>query len=209
MISSGLGPRRCQEVTWERSVHLDVPVCVVGGPIDRPDKLTLSLLVIQSNPPPDPAVLDLPLLLHLPEVGLQEGHLLLVEDLQQPPAFPEVLTDGLSCGLVNVGVPHVGEDTAETNRGGVHPALQAVALFQEDVTGLTGPEDEVPVLVTARAGSVLLAGETEDEGGQAGQEDEAGCGEHDEVRRECHYTTVLSVLSSQSSYLIFSLRETS
>ena len=68
-------------ITWERSVRL--PVCIVGGPIDRPDKLPLSLLVVQSNPPPDPAVLHPPLVFHLTEVVLEEGHLPLVDDFDQ------------------------------------------------------------------------------------------------------------------------------
>ena len=69
--------------TWEGGVHLNVPVCKIGRAIDGPDKLTLHLPVIEANPPPDPSVLHPPLVFHLTEVVLEEGHLPLVDDFDQ------------------------------------------------------------------------------------------------------------------------------
>ena len=69
--------------TWEGGVHLNVPVGKIGRAIDGPDKLYLHLSVIEANPPPDPSVLHPPLVFHLTEVVLEEGHLPLVDDFDQ------------------------------------------------------------------------------------------------------------------------------
>ena len=55
---------------WKRILNICIP------------DIPLSFGVVESDPPGYPAVFDLPLLLHLAQVGLQEGHLLLVEDVQ-------------------------------------------------------------------------------------------------------------------------------
>ena len=64
----------------------------------------------------------------LGEEALEEGDLLPAGDLQQPPALAVALTDSLGRGLVEVGRGDVGQETAQTNSPGLHPASRAVSL---------------------------------------------------------------------------------
>ena len=159
----------------------------VSRSVDGPDELSLSLDVIQSDPPvsvavhlilildPTEEILQEVELFHAKmivisryQVGTQQGTLL--QYFHQAASLSKVATDSLGRGFINGLVIEVREDTAQTNRSPVSPALWTVALAGLVKPMVPGPQGNVHPPI---AQDLLLLGPLLRLLGSPGDEDQA------------------------------------